>query len=227
MLMLGRRHDVRDRGRARVRRHRRRRLRGPGRRGLPRLARRARAGPRRYPGGESRLARARALRRRLCARCSRGTTRAACCSSCTTCRSASCTTPCSAADPLDGPGAHRREPRAPERGRGAARGRSGRDAAQALVAFRRSDRAVVSDRSARSGRRAPGARCRSPRPPRPADDDRSRCTTSDACYEYAANCNNLSICTRCKPLEGVRCPATIARCGRRSSLAVRAASGWP
>ena len=145
------------------------------------------------PGGESRLRRARALRRRLRARAraSRRALRPA--------RRAR------RADPVPaqraargrsarGPGAHRREPRAPERGRGATRGRAGRDAAQAVWPSAGLT-GGVSDRSVRSGRRAPGARCRSPRPPRPADDDRSRCTTSDACYEYAVNCNKLSICS--------------------------------
>ena len=71
----------------------------------------------------------------------------------------------------------------------------------------------ASDRSGRSGRRAPGARCRSERPRRPAGGDRSRCRASVACNDYAPNCNKLSIRTSCKPLEGGRAiepAATIA-----------------
>ena len=227
MLLLGRRHRRAGRGRARLRRHRRRHVRGTRRRGLPRLARRARTRPRRCPGGESRLD---ALAR-YADGCARLLAR----------RDARCVllvvhdvpirflrNALLAADPLDGPGAHRREPRAPERGRGAARGRAGRHAAQAVLAFRRSDPGVGSATAvfaADDGHRVPVVvardhHCR----PMMTDHDAQQATHVTNMPPIATNCPYAA---RCKPLEGVRCPATIARCGRRSSLAVRAASGWP
>ena len=136
------------------------------------------------------------------------------------------------ADPLDGPVRTVANLERLMRGRAATRRRAGGHAAQALRPPAGLIPGSLSDRSARSGRRAPGARCRIARPPLPADDDRSRCKASDACYKYAANYNKLSIRTMCKPpielaLESREAPATIARCGRRSSRAVRAASASP
>ena len=63
-----------------------------------------------------------------------------------------------------------------------------------------------SDRSARSGRPARGARCRSERRLPPGGGDRSRCKASVACYEYAANYNNLSIRKCANPSIGGRAP---------------------
>jgi broad specificity phosphatase PhoE len=104
--------------------------------------------------------------------------------------------------PARRPGSHGREPRARDRQRGAAGRRARGHAPQAVRPSPGLIRQGLSDRSARSRRRAPGARCRSARPPRPGGDDRSRCKASDACFEYAVNCNKLSMGNRTNPSKG-------------------------